>query len=244
MNVTDLKLELVEEVLQNIQSVPREEIIVPTIPIAIYLQEAENLASWAADDLDQLSKVSINSTHIEDLKDRIEACRIFQTKWLNLKKIKPKEQKLWEDSRQQAIRIRDRFIPIYRYAFRNENSAIKDLKSINKKNKTADLVATLLYLCRIGNTYSELLEMVSFDFKQLEAAKELAYKLKNQRAVYVTSIPQRDKIKTLRDQSYTYLKLLADEIREAGKFVFANKKERLQGYRIAYFSKKRTSQKE
>lgn len=244
MNVTDIKLELEEQLLLKIKSIPADQIIIPTIPIAIYLQEAENLAVWAFDDLDSLSKVGISSAHIEDLKDRIEVCRTFQTEWLKLKKIKPKEQKLWEDTRQQAIEMRGGLIPIYRYAFRNDNPALKDLKSINKKNRTAELVSTLINLCRIGNTYSELLEKISFDFNQLETTKELAYKLQDQRSVYVAITPERDKIKSLRDQSYTYLKHLLDEIKNAGKFVFADNKERLQGYHFMYYKAKKALVKE
>lgn len=237
--VTEITIDIREDLLNTIQSISRDNIITPTVPIAIYLQEAENLAVWANDDLDQLSKVGISSAHIEDLKERIEACRIFQTEWIKLKNIKPTEQKLWEESRKLAIELRGELIFTYKYAFKDDKTALKEVKKIKKQNKTANLVATLHNLYRIGNKYPELLEKISFDFNQLKDLSQLAYKLKNQRSEFVAITPDKEKFKHLRNQSYTYLKHLIDEIKDAGKYVFAKNKERLQGYHSRYYKDKK-----
>jgi len=163
----------------------------------------------------------------------------FKQNGLNWKKIKPTEQKDWEETRQAATKQRDELIFIYLYAFRKNTTALKEVKAINKKNTTAELVGTLANLIRIGKTYSELLEKIAFDFSQLDKGKELGYKLQDQRADFMATTPEKDKIKVLRDQAYTYLKLLADEIRNAGKFLFTKDQERLKGYEIAYYKKKK-----
>ncbi|PKQ60463.1 hypothetical protein BZG02_19090 [Labilibaculum filiforme] len=232
------------QLLTNIQNIALKDIITPTIPIAIYLQEIENIAVWATDDLTALNKVGITANHIKDLKDRINACRSFQTEWLKLKNIKPTKQKECEELRHVASKQRDELVFIYRYAFRNNIAALKEIKAINKKNTTAELVATLANLIRIGRTYPELLEKISFDFTQLDKGKELGYKLQGQHSDFVTTTPEKDKIKYLRDKSYTHLKHLADDIKNAGKFVFAKNKERLKGYEIAYYKKKKAYLKE
>lgn len=237
--VTEIANNIQKDLLDKIESIPDKQIITPTIPIAIYLQEAENLAAWAMDDIDQLSKVGITSTQIEDVKERIEACRLLQTEWMKLKKIKPEKQALLEKSKQLAIEMRHELIFIYKYAFRNEEQALKDLKQIRKKNKTANLIRTLANLIRIGNTYPELLKKISFDFNQLDDARKLAYKLREQHSMFVASTPDKVKVKSLRDQSYTYLKLLLDEIKNAGKYVFAKNKERLPGYYSMYYKNKK-----
>jgi hypothetical protein len=43
--------------------------------------------------------------------------------------------------------------------------------------------------------------------------------------------------KIIRDKAYTYMKALVDEIREAGKYVFRNDKNRLKGYSSEYWRK-------
>ncbi|WP_421919251.1 hypothetical protein [Marinifilum sp.] len=238
--MSEITIKIQEELLEKIKSISKKQIITPTIPIAIYLQEAENLAVWAKDDMDQLSKVGITSTQIEDVKERIEACRLLQTEWMKLKKIKPEKQALLEENKQLAIEMRHELIFIYKYAFRNEEQALKVLKQVKKKNKTADLVATMFDLIRIGNTHTKLLEKISFEFNQLDDANKLAFKLQKQHSIFVASTPDKVKVKFLRDQSYTYLKLLLDEIKNAGKYVFAKNKERLSGYHSMYYKNKKS----
>lgn len=232
------------QLLTNIQNIALKDIITPTIPIAIYLQEIENIAVWATDDLTALNKVSITANHIEDLKDRINACRSFQTEWLKLKKIKPDVQKKWEEIKQAAIASRNELIFTYKYAFINDDLALHEVKKLNRKNTAAELVGTLLDLCRIGKKYRDLLEKISFDFSQLETTKNLARKTQLTRSEYIVSTPEKDNIKTLRDKSYTHLKHLADDVKNAGKFIFAKNKERLKGYEIAYYKKKKAHLKE
>lgn len=228
----------------NIQNIDLNNIIAPTVPIAIYLQESENLVVWASDDVNELKKVGITSAHINDLKERIDACRSLQTEWLKLKKIKPSTQKNWEKVQRSAISIRKELLLKYKYAFRNNEHALHEIKKLSRKNTAAQLVATLASLYRIGSKYHDLLENISFDFSQLKTIEKLADEVRETSSEYRVSFPEKDKIKTLRDKSYTYLKHLADEIKNAGKFVFAKNNERLKGYEIAYFKKKKAHFKE
>ncbi len=227
------------QLLTKIQNITLKDIILPTIPIDIYLQEIENLAVWAIDDLSVMNNVGINIEHIEDLKERIDTCRILQTEWLKLKKIKPDIQKEWEKVKLAAITTRNELIFTYKYALRNNDRALNEVKQLNKKNTAAELVSTLNDLCRIGKKYCDLLESTSFDFSQLDTSKNLGIKVKITHSEYIADTPEKDKIKSLRDRSYTYLKLLADEIKAAGKFIFVKNTERLKGYEIAYYKKKK-----
>jgi hypothetical protein len=51
-------------------------------------------------------------------------------------------------------------------------------------------------------------------------------------------------LKIIRDKAYTHLKMLVDEVREAGKYVFRNNKNRLKGYSSSYWKKRNRSKKE
>ena len=153
--------------------------------------------------------------------------------------IKPTVQKEWQEVKLEAMATRNTLIFTYRYAFRNNDRALNEVKNLNKKNTAIELVATLINLCRIGKKYRDLLENISFDFSQLETTEKLAKKTQLTHSEYIADTPEKDKIKILRDQSYTYLKHSADEIKSAGKFIFSKNKARLEGYEIAYYKKKK-----
>jgi hypothetical protein len=46
------------------------------------------------------------------------------------------------------------------------------------------------------------------------------------------------------DKAYTHMKVLVDEIREAGKYVFRNNKNRLKGYSSDYWKKQNRKKKD
>jgi hypothetical protein len=48
---------------------------------------------------------------------------------------------------------------------------------------------------------------------------------------------EQNAYKIIRDKAYAHLKELVDEIREAGKYVFRNNKNRLKGYSSDYWRK-------
>lgn len=242
--VTAITNNIREELLDKIQSISDEQIIVPTIPIAIYLQEAENLAVWAKDDIDQLSKVGINISHIEDVKERIEACRVLQTEWINIKNCTSDAKIKWQKECKGGYALHKEILHDFNFAFRNHEDLIKLIKRIKLDHGFASLVQNLANLEKIGESNKQLLEKIHFNFNKLDKALHLSEILFFLRNNYKSSEENKHKQKVLRDKSYTYLKLLLDEVRLSGKYVFSGNKERLQGYKVNYFIQKRASQKE
>ncbi|MDQ2179169.1 hypothetical protein [Marinifilum sp. D714] len=242
--MTEIANNIQKDLLDKIESIPDKQIITPTIPIAIYLQESENLAAWAMDDLDQLSKVGINITHIEDLKERIEACRLLQTEWMNIKSCTSDAKIKWQKDSEAGYALHKEILHDFNFAFRNDKNLTGIVKRIKLSHGYASLVQNLATFAQIGENNKELLEQIHFNFNKLEQALHLSETLFYVRNGYRSSKDKKHKQKVLRDKSYTYLKLLLDEIRLSGKYVFSNNKERLQGYKVNYFIQKRASQKE
>jgi hypothetical protein len=242
--VTEITNNIQEELTNKIQSISDKQIIVPTIPIAIYLQEAENLAAWAKDDIDQLSKVGINITHIEDVKERIEACRVLQTEWNNIKNCTSDAKIKWQKESEIGYALHKEILIDFNFAYRNDKRQMKIIKRLKLKRGLPSLVENLGVFAEIGRHEKEPLEKIHFNFDKLEQAYQLSNTLYDINLDYKSSEENKHKQKVLRDKSYTYLKLLLDEIRLSGKYVFSGNKERLQGYKVNYFIQKRASQKE
>ncbi|WP_165835902.1 hypothetical protein [Marinifilum breve] len=242
--MTEIANNIQKDLLDKIESIPEKQIITPTIPIAIYLQESENLAAWAMDDLDQLSKVGINITHIEDVKERIEACRLLQTEWMNIKNCTSDAKIKWQKDSEAGYALHKEILHDFNFAYRDDKRQMKIIKRLKLKRGISSLVENLGVFAEIGRHEKEPLEKIHFNFDKLEKARQLSYSLHDIHNDYTSSTEKKHKQKVLRDKSYTYLKLLLDEIRLSGKYVFSGNKERLQGYKVNYFIQKRASQKE
>jgi hypothetical protein len=71
---------------------------------------------------------------------------------------------------------------------------------------------------------------MGFDLTQLDRAATRADELADLLAEANGDKADPNESKIIRDKAYTYMKTLVDEIREAGKYVFRNNKNRLKGY--------------
>ncbi|NJO70195.1 MAG: hypothetical protein HC830_13745 [Bacteroidetes bacterium] len=64
-----------------IEAIGPKEVIEPSIPIAVALQEGEDLLEWCKPDRDALVKAGLDWSLVEDLSNRIGACRYAQSIW-------------------------------------------------------------------------------------------------------------------------------------------------------------------
>jgi len=67
-----------------LKTIPTEEVETPTLPVDVFLQEAENLAKWAEIDKEELTKVGIAQENLNDLTVRAGALREAQSLWFTL----------------------------------------------------------------------------------------------------------------------------------------------------------------
>ena len=106
--------------LEAIQAIPDEETQVPTIPVDVYLQEAENLYHWSRDDQEQLATIGITSEQIEDLPVRTGACRETQSIWFKDRYSQQEAQRDWSRLSPQAYDLRNELLHTFRYAYRKD----------------------------------------------------------------------------------------------------------------------------
>ncbi len=100
------------------------------------------------------------------------------------------------------------------------------------------MIQDLNDLAVLGKTNPEPLTLINFDVTKLDTAATMA----DEMAVILAAAngdKQKDsESKTIRDKAYTYLKVVLDEVRETGKYVFWKNQDRYIGYTSQYWKKK------
>lgn len=231
-NIDDYNAKLAE-----IQAMSTEEVKEPGIPVDVALQEAENLHHWSMDDADQLKLVGITMAMIKDLPVRAGACREAQSIWNKDYRSQQEAQKQWAEQAPLAYELHGDLLASMRFAYRKDDALLSRVSAITEGTGHADMIQDLNDIAVLGRENPDPLTAISFDLAQLDVAATRADELADLLAEANGDKADQNESKVIRDKAYTYLKALVDEIREAGKYVFRNNKNRLKGYSSEYWRK-------
>ena len=134
--------------------------------------------------------------------------------------------------------LRDQLLHDFRFAFRKQSDLLGRISEISDGSGDADMIQDLNDLAVLGKTNPEPLTLINFDVTKLDTAATMA----DEMAVILAAAngdKQKDsESKTIRDKAYTYLKVVLDEVRETGKYVFWKNQDRYIGYTSQYWKKK------
>ena len=230
--------------LDTIRAIPDEETNEPSIPVDVFLQEAENLHHWSLDDAAQLAVVGITGEMITDLPVRAGACREAQSIWNKDYRSQQEAQKEWAKQSPVAYDFRNDLLASMRFAYRKDESLLSRVSAITDGNGHADMIQDLNDIAVLGRENPDPLTAIGFDLIQLDLAATRADELADLLAEANGDKADFNESKVIRDKAYTHLKVLVDEIREAGKYVFRNDKSRLKGYSSQYRRRHRQSETE
>jgi hypothetical protein len=124
-----------------------------------------------------------------------------------------------------------------RFAYRKDESLLSRVRAITDGNGHADMIQDLNDIAVLGRENPNPLTAIGFDLSQFDLAATRADELADLLAEANGDKADPNSSKIIRNQAYTYLKTLVDEIREAGKYAFRNDPNRLKGYASAYWRK-------
>ena len=229
--------------LEAIKAIPDEKTLVPNVPVDVFLQSNENLFHWALDDAEQLAAIGITQEMLDDLPVRNGACREAQSIWNKDYHSQQEAQKRWNEESPAAYEQRDHLKHSLRYAFRNDEALMNRVRAIDEGDGHVDMIQDLNDLSVLGRENTELLLALNFDLTVLDTAAALSDQMADLLAEANGDKVVQNESKVIRDKAYTYVKELADEIREAGKYLFWRNQNRYKGYTLSYWmpKKRRTS---
>jgi hypothetical protein len=144
----------------------------------------------------------------------------------------------------EAYDFRNDMLASLRFAYRKDGALLSRVSAIIDGGGHADMIQDLNDIAVLGRENPDPLTAIGFDLTQLDLAAQRADELANLLAEANGDKADPNYSKTIRDKAYTHLKELVDEIREAGKYVFRNDKNRLKGYSSDYWKKQNRSKKE
>ena len=89
-----------------------------SIPVDTYLQEAENLYHWAAEDENELRARGLDWNLVTDIPARAGALREAESKWITTRFAREEAEAEWAVRSPEAYDLRDELVQTFRFAFR------------------------------------------------------------------------------------------------------------------------------
>jgi len=218
------------EALTNVSS--------PNSPVAVALQEAEDLAVWCQPDKSSLEAAGLSWELVTGLPLRANMCRVFQSQWQKEYQSQEESQRVWGNRSPSAYSLRDELVHHQLYAYRNIPDLLLKVQRIAQGLGHAGMIQNLSDLSVLGKANPAPLVKISFDMTLLDQAEvqsaEMAKLLAKNNGDKMSVSASR----VLRDKAYTYMKQAVDEIRQCGQYVFYRNEKRKKGYTSQYVKSK------
>jgi len=231
--------------LEVIKAIPDDQIKPPhSIPVGIYMQEAENLFIWCQADKDELTAKGLDWTVVEDLPVRCGALSVAEGKWAYEWKNHEEAETLWLLELPKGYDLRNQISHHFYYAFQDSPTLIAKINRFLEGTTHAEMIQCLYNLSEMGQSNQELLTSIGFDLTLLDLAAQKSAEL---RLLYAEATRDRQDfsaVKKIRDQAYTHVKEAVDKIRKCGQYVFWRNAGRVKGYRSNYLRRLRLSSTE
>jgi hypothetical protein len=226
------------ELLPIIQAINPEDVVTPTVPVDVFVQEAENLFHWCADDQSALVAAGLVWDLVTSLPVRAGACREAQSIWIKERNMRQEAEQQWKEEAPAAFDMRDQLVHAFRYAFRKDDGLLARVDEIAQGDTNSDMVQDLNDLSVLGKAHLELLAAIQVSPITLDDAAAMADRMADLLGATNGERKEVSEAMIVRDKAYTYLKQAVDEIRECGKFVFWRNPDRLKGYVSDYWKSK------
>lgn len=217
-----------------IEAITDKETATPNMPVAIALQEAEDLYEWCQADKEVLAKAGLDLALVDDLPARIGACRYTQSVWQKEYKSIEDAQREWLAKSPAAYELRDEMLHHFFHAYRNLPDLLGKVQKVAEGSSHADMIQDLSDMSVLGTGNPEPLQAIAFDMDLLATASVTSSAMADLLAKSNGAKLSDNKLKTLRDKAYTYVKQAVDEIRHHGQYVFWRNEERKKGYVSRY----------
>lgn len=222
------------DLLDEIKAVLKEQIKQCDMPVGMYLHECENLHTRASVDLPELTAVGMAVELLPKLLPYTGALRTAQSNWEELNTVRDEAKKAWKTEWPAFLEFRNDLIDHMEFAYRNDETLLKKLAAIKQGDSHADAIQDMANLSVLGKANLAPLETINYEVTLVDKAAEEADKMSGLLGAVNGHMYVDDEIKVVRDQAYTLLKQVVDEIREYGRFVFRKDVDHARSYSSKY----------
>lgn len=204
-------------------ALPAADVHEPDIPMADFLQEDANLSILVKDPdvRTRLVNVGLVQALLDSLDDDIDATRAAQSEWVVLRdKTKSTGQRALEE---EGFAHCKRLMSACRWNLRNDRVALGVLSAIAEGDSVPDMIQDLSDLATLMEGRLSLFATdKTFDAQAaIQKARTLVGDLEE--GVGTEKFTKtKTEAKDLRDRAYTYLSDRVSQIREAGRYAYAD----------------------
>jgi hypothetical protein len=209
-----------------------------TIPIEVYLQEAENVYKWCQADKEALIKAMFDWNIVVDLPTRAGALRQAVSNWVAQRFAKQETGMLWKEKSVEIFHTRNMLLHEFRFAYRKNTDILGRINAIAGSQSYAALIQDLNDFAVLGKSSPAALKGINFDMTQLDKAAQMAKDVAGLLA-QTTIEGDTSAAKKIRDQAFTYLKMGVDELCDFGQYLFWKDDARKRGYSSPYLRRVR-----
>ena len=228
-----------DQLLPVLSAIPGEEIMIPNIPVDVYLQEAYDLEAWIQGDHKILQKAGLEPAFIAELPLRAGALRHAQSIWMKEQYSQEEAEREWNEKSPDIYDLKNSLEASFRFAFRRRADLLSKVQLIEEGYGHADMVQDLSDLAVLGKANANLLQAIGMNMKELDLAESQSSEMATLLGRVNGDKFDDSEAKVMRDRAYIHLKRLMDEIRVTGKYVFRKDKEKLRGFVSAYHRRTR-----
>jgi hypothetical protein len=234
--MTDAALESLRDTLL---AMPSEHVDSPPFPMAVILQEANDLLTLVRDPgvWDRLGSVGAQQSDREALAQAIAATRAAQSEWTVARdRSKSSGQ---AEREQRAYKLRGDLLDAGRWNLRNDRTALGTLSAIAEGEGVADLIQDLNDLALLlEQKQAAFVNDKTFDLAtRVEEARSLASELSAGTSAERLDTNQALLV-DLRNRAFTRLDALVTSLREAGRYAFRDKEDVRKRFASSYVRRK------
>jgi hypothetical protein len=161
--------------LEVIKAIPEDKIISPrSIPVNVYIQEAENVYHWCQQDKDALVATGFDWSIVEDIPVRSGALAEAESTWVMERFGQEEAQQKWKQDAPPAYNLRNLVLHHFRYAYRKDDALLGRVNAIADGSGHADMIQDLNDLSVLGKANAEPLTKINFDMNLLEQAAKMS----------------------------------------------------------------------
>ena len=212
-------------------AIPANEVLVPKIQVATYVQEAFDLEVWIAGDHEALVHAGLPQKLITELPIRAEMLARAQSLWVVEQRQQELGRQAFRQRMDEAEHLRRELKADFREAFRKHPNLNAKVTQMTSGRSQSGLIQNLSDLSVLGAANIPLLKAINFDPIKLKQATAWPDELAMLLAKMTHTKLSKNEVKQIRDRAYTHLKEAVDEIIAKGKFVFRHQPERRRGYK-------------
>jgi hypothetical protein len=231
----------------QIEAIPDAKALPPSLPVNVFLQEAENTHHWCQDDKDKLEAANLDWTIVDNVPILCGALRETESRWFKDRFSREEAEREWREKSPTAYDLRNQLLHDFHFAFRKTEDVDNRVSQIAEGNGHADMIQDLNDLAVLGKANTTPLTQIGFDLTLLDTAATLSDEMADLLSRATSDRADNNQARVIRDKAFTLLKQTVDEIRDCGQYIFWRDPQRYKGYVSQYnkkYNSRRSSQKE